>query len=145
MAGNQNSSKLKVAGSNPAGVANSLKYLSVICRCKSSHKTRLGSAREDRKEGVARVTDSDETKLRDSEVALMDAVKVAFDLMMYAGIKPAQIDKLLASLSAQYPAEEMPRAIWVIEQIREFVNNPQRATYRDQRRLLQEKDAAGSA
>ncbi len=91
------------------------------------------------------MTDSDETKLRDSEVALMDAVKVAFDLMMYARIKPAQIDKLLASLSAQYPAEEMPRAIWVIEQIREFVNNPQRATYRDLRRLLQEKDAAGSA
>jgi hypothetical protein len=91
------------------------------------------------------VTDSDEIKLRDSEVALMDAVKVAFDLMMYAGIKPAQIDKLLGSLSAQYPSAEMPGAIWVIEQIREFVNNPQRAAYRDQRRLLQEKDAAGSA
>jgi hypothetical protein len=86
-----------------------------------------------------------EYHLRDSEVALMDALKVAFDLMMYAGILPAQIDKLLASLSAQYPAEEMPRAISVIEQIRTFVNDADRVRYRDQRRLLQDKDVAGSA
>jgi hypothetical protein len=89
--------------------------------------------------------ENDSNTPRDFEIALMDALKVAFDLMMYAGIKPAQIDKLLASVSAQYPAEEMPGAVWVIEQIREFVNNPDRVTYRDQRRLLQEKDAAGSA
>jgi hypothetical protein len=89
--------------------------------------------------------ENDSNTPRDFEIALMDALKVAFDLMMYAGIKPAQIDKLLASVSAQYPAEEMPGAVWVIEQIREFVNNPDRVTYPDQRRLLQEKDAAGSA
>jgi hypothetical protein len=88
---------------------------------------------------------SKEGILRDSEIALMDALKVVFDLMMYAGIKPAQIDKLLASLSAQYAEKEMPTAIGVIEHIRIFVNNPDRAQYRDQRRLLQEKDAAGSA
>jgi hypothetical protein len=42
------------------------------------------------------VSENDEGTLRDSEVALMDALKTTFDLMMYAGVKPAQIDKLLA-------------------------------------------------
>jgi hypothetical protein len=89
--------------------------------------------------------ESDENTLRDSEVALMDALKVVFDLMMYAEIKSDQIDKLLASLSAQYSATEMRRATWVIEHIRTFVNDQARAQHRDQRRLLQDKDPAGSA
>jgi hypothetical protein len=57
---------------------------------------------------AAEISENDEGTLRDSEVALMDALKTTFDLMMYAGVKPAQIDKLLASQAAQYPPAQMP-------------------------------------
>jgi hypothetical protein len=91
------------------------------------------------------MTENDDGNLRDSEVALMDALKTTFDLMMYAGVKPAQIDKLLASQVVQYSSEQMPRAIWVIEQLRAFVLDSARAEYREHRRRILEEPPAGSA
>jgi hypothetical protein len=89
--------------------------------------------------------DDDDKYLRDSEIALMDALKTAFDLMMYAGVKPAQIDKLLASQVARYPAEHMPRAIEVMERLRTFVRNSDRQSHREQLRQLLGELPAGSA
>lgn len=91
------------------------------------------------------MSDDDNGNLRDLEIALMDALKTAFDLMMYAGIKPAQIDKLLASQVAQYPAEHMPRAIEVMERLRTFVQDSGRQAHRDQLRQLLGEPPAGSA
>jgi hypothetical protein len=94
---------------------------------------------------LQRLIDFDETDcLRDSEVALMDAFKVAFELMLVAGVTPAQIDKLLANLSQSYP-REMPRATWVIEELRLFVRDPERAMHRQQVRRIQREPPAGSA
>ena len=89
--------------------------------------------------------ENDNGNLRDSEIALMDALKTAFDLMMYAGVKPAQIDKLLASQVAQYPAEHMPRAIEVMEGLRTFVQNSGRQSHREHLRQLLGEPPAGSA
>jgi hypothetical protein len=75
----------------------------------------------------------------------MDALKTAFDLMMYAGVKPAQIDKLLASQAAQYPPTRMPRAIAVIETLRAFVRDSGRQERREQLRRILEEPPAGSA
>ena len=94
---------------------------------------------------LQRLIDFDETDcLRDSEVALMDAFKVAFELLLVAGIEPAQLDKLLASVSQSY-SREMPRATFVIEQLRLFVQDPARAMHRQQVRRVQEEPPAGSA
>jgi hypothetical protein len=90
------------------------------------------------------VGEPDDGNLRDSEVALMDALKTTFDLMMYAGVKPAQIDKLLASQSAQYPPV-MPRAIAVMDMLRAFVRDSGRQEHREQLRRFLEEPSAGSA
>jgi hypothetical protein len=87
----------------------------------------------------------EEGELRDSEIALMDALKVAFDLMMYAGVKPAQIDKLLGSLTDQYREKEMPAAAAVIERLRAFVLDPDRERHREQLLRIREEPPAGSA
>ena len=91
------------------------------------------------------MTENDDGYLRDSEIALMDAIKTAFELMMTAGVTPAQIDKLLASQSVQYPPAEMPRAIAVIEALRAFVRDPDRSKHRAQVRRIREEPPAGSA
>jgi hypothetical protein len=91
------------------------------------------------------MTESDDGTLRDSEIALMDAIKTAFELMMTAGVTPAQIDKLLASQVAQYPPAQMPRAISVIEALRAFVRDPDRAKHREQVQRIREEPPAGQA
>ena len=88
---------------------------------------------------------NDDGDLRNSEIALMDALKVAFDLMMYAGVKPTQIDKLLGSLTDQYRAKGMPAASAVIELLRAFVLDPEREQHREQLLRIREEPPAGSA
>jgi hypothetical protein len=83
--------------------------------------------------------------LRDSEIALMDTFKVVFEIMMHAGVKPAQIDKLLASLTQQYRAKDVPTAAAVIETLRDFVRNPDRAEHREQVQRILKEPPAGSA
>lgn len=83
--------------------------------------------------------------MRDSEIALMDTLKVVFDLMMHAGVKPAQIDKLLGSLTDQYRAKHMPAASAVIELLRAFVSDRDHAEHRAQQRQILEEPPAGSA
>jgi hypothetical protein len=91
------------------------------------------------------IVESDDENLRDSEIALMDALKVAFDLMMYAGVKPAQIDKLLGSLTEQYRTKQMPPAAAVIEILRAFVLDRGREAHREQLQRIREEPPAGSA
>jgi hypothetical protein len=95
---------------------------------------------------LVRQIDFDETdKLRDAEVAIMDAFKTVFEILLTAGVKPAQIDKLLASQMQAYSRPPMARAIWVMEQLRAFVQNAERATARQQVRQILTEPPAGSA
>jgi hypothetical protein len=94
---------------------------------------------------LQRMIDFDETDcLRDSEIALMDAFKVVFEILLVARITPAQLDKLLASVSQPY-SREMSRATFVNEQLRLFVQDIARAVHRQQVRRVQEEPPAGSA
>jgi len=86
----------------------------------------------------------DDGNLRDSDIALMDAVKTVFELLLTAGVKPAQIDKLLASSQQQYPAHLMPRAVAVMDMLREFVNDDSRSAHREQVGRILDEPAAGS-
>jgi hypothetical protein len=78
------------------------------------------------------MSENDEIELRDSEVALMDTLKTVFEILMSAGVKSEQIDKLLASQSQVYESPpSMSRAIYVVEKLREFVRNPERAKHQN--------------
>jgi hypothetical protein len=88
------------------------------------------------------MNESDDNNLRDSEVALMDAIKTILEILMTAGVKPEQIDKLLASQT--YP-QVMPRATFVIDSLRKFVRDLGREEHREQVRRIREEPPAGSA
>jgi hypothetical protein len=84
--------------------------------------------------------------LRDSEVALMDTLKTVFEIMLNAGVTPAQIDKLLASQQTVYEQEPvMGQAIFVMEGLRAFVRDPARARHREQVQQILKEPPAGSA
>ena len=84
--------------------------------------------------------------LRDSEVALMGALKTVFEIMLNANVAPELIDKLLASQQAVYAQEPvMPRAVFVMEELRAFVRDPARAKHREQVQQILKEPPAGSA
>jgi hypothetical protein len=74
--------------------------------------------------------ENDETTLRDSEVALMDTLKAVFEIIIAKRILPPKvIDEMLARQGAQYP-ETMPKAIYVVDELRRCVSDPARAQAR---------------
>jgi hypothetical protein len=84
----------------------------------------------------------DDDSLRDSEVALMNAIMTILEIIIAKGILPAKVlDEALAAQSAQYPAEHMPRAIFIFDELRPVVSDSARA----QLRQFVEKPPAGSA
>ncbi len=91
------------------------------------------------------MNENDEDNLRDSEVALIGAFKAVFEIMLNAGVTPAQIDKLLASQQELYSPTVMPRAVCVMDMLRKFVNDHSRAKHREQVRRIREEPPAGSA
>jgi hypothetical protein len=95
--------------------------------------------------GSEEVTESDDGNLRDSEIALMDAIKTVFEIMLNAGVTPAQIDKLLASSQERYSPNVMPRAVVVMDMLRKFVRDVSREDSRAQIRRIREEPPAGSA
>jgi hypothetical protein len=79
-------------------------------------------------------------------VALMDTLKTVFEIMLNAGVTPAQIDKLLASQQAVYEQEPvMGQAVFVMEGLRAFVRDPARARHREQVQQILKEPPAGSA
>jgi hypothetical protein len=91
------------------------------------------------------MNEPDDGKLRDSEVALLDAIKTILEIVIAKGIlSPQVIDEMLARQSQSYPPE-MPRAVFVMDLIRAFVMDPKRAELREQIRRIQQEPPAGSA
>ncbi len=88
----------------------------------------------------------DDWQLRDSELALMGAVKTIFEIIMTAGIaRPDLIDKMLAEQSQAYVQKRMPNAVVVMDLLRQFVNDPRREAHREQLRTILRRPPAGSA
>jgi hypothetical protein len=75
--------------------------------------------------------ESDDDTLRDSEVALMDTLKAVFEIIVAKRIlSPKVIDEMLVRQSAQYDPAAMPRAIFVVDELRRCVTDPARAQAR---------------
>ena len=88
---------------------------------------------------------SDDGYLRDLEIALMDAIRTIFEIMVAKKIAaPEVIDKMLAAQSGAYPLETMSKAIFVMDTIRKLLTDPQRAGREKIWKLLEEPPA-GSA
>ena len=86
------------------------------------------------------------SKLRDSEIALMDAIRTILEIIVSKGIlAPEIIDKMLAHQSQVYPEETMPRAVFVMNMIRQALKDPARAELREQHRRIRQEPPAGSA
>jgi hypothetical protein len=75
----------------------------------------------------------------------MDALKTVFEIMLNAGVTPAQIDKLLASSQERYSPNVMLRAVVVMDMLRKFVRDVSREHNRAQIRRIREEPPAGSA
>jgi hypothetical protein len=88
------------------------------------------------------MNETDDGTLRDSEIALMDTLKLIFEVIIAKGIsKPETLSEALRQQALVYPPEAMPRAIFVVEQLQASMNDP----YRKELRELLARPIAGSA
>src|ERR1035437_1291885 len=94
-----------------------------------------------RAESEGEVTESDDDTLRDSEVALMDAIKTVLEVIIAKGIsKPETLGSIFSKQSEDYPQTEMPKAVFVMNSLRDFVSDPKRKAFREQlRQMLEEQ------
>ena len=90
--------------------------------------------------------ENDDGKLRNSEVALMDAIRTILEVIVAKGIaRPAILDQALEMQSRAYSPQDMPRALFVMRMIRETLTDPERAKYRQSLEQLLKEPPAGSA
>jgi hypothetical protein len=69
--------------------------------------------------------------LRDSEVALTNAISTILEIIIAKGIlSPKMLDQALKAQSDQYPVDDMPRAVFIFDELRRVVNDPGRAQLR---------------
>jgi hypothetical protein len=74
----------------------------------------------------------DDGMLRDSEIALMDTLKLLIEVIIAKGLsKPETIDEALRRQMIQYPADAMPRAVYVVECLRATLMDPDRKQLRE--------------
>ena len=92
------------------------------------------------------MAESDENTLRDSEVALMDAIKTVLEIVIAKKISaPSTLAQIFQLQSQSYPKELMPKAVFVMELLRDFVKDPVRQAEREKAERLQQEPPSGSA
>jgi hypothetical protein len=87
------------------------------------------------------MSESDDDTLRDSEVALMDAIKTVIEVFIAKRITTAEAIAGLFDRQSKFYPPEMPKAVFVMESLRDFAKSPERKQTRD----FLEKPAEGSA
>jgi hypothetical protein len=66
--------------------------------------------------------------LRDSEVALPNAISTILEIIIAKGILSSKmLDQALKAQSDQYPVDDMPRAVFIFDELRRVVNDPEQA------------------
>jgi hypothetical protein len=85
----------------------------------------------------------DDAKLRDSEIALMDALKTVFEVLVAKQVTPIEaIAGMLRRQREVYHEEPpMPGALFVMDSLLEFLTDPRRA----EARKLERDPPQGSA
>ncbi len=84
--------------------------------------------------------------LRESEIALMDAIKTLVELLLMRGlVDPVGLGKIFAFQRDGYLAKEQPTAAALMEHLRQYVTDPARAAERQTIQQLLAKPAQGQA
>ena len=92
------------------------------------------------------MTDNTSNDLRDSEIALMDAIKSLMEILLHANIAtPRAFDHIFTNQRDGYLAKQMPRAAAVMELLRQFATSPEREEHRQTLRQLLAEPPQGSA
>jgi hypothetical protein len=92
------------------------------------------------------MAENDENTLCDSEVALMDAIKTVLEIIIAKKISaPSTLAQIFQLQSKSYPKEQMPKAVFVMESLRDFVNDPERQAQRERAERLSREPPSGSA
>jgi hypothetical protein len=91
-------------------------------------------------------TPPEDEKLRDSEIAIIDALKMIVEIMVAKGIVPAEgLRKLFANQRDGYIRKEMANAAVVMEVLRTFAVARQPEPERDDLRRALDEPPQGSA
>lgn len=92
------------------------------------------------------MAESDENTLRNSEVALMDAIKTVLEIIIAKNISaPSTLAQIFQMQSKSYPKELMPKAAFVMESLRDFVSDPERKSQREKAERLSQEPPSRSA
>jgi hypothetical protein len=66
------------------------------------------------------------------EIALMDTLKLIFEIIVAKGIsEPGILSEALLRQAKQYPPQDMPAAVYVVQQLRASINDPDRKELRE--------------
>ena len=88
----------------------------------------------------------DQDEIRDTEIALMDAIKTVLEVMIGQEIaSPVYLDKAFAGQRDAFLQRKMGSAAGVMELLRRFVTDPERGKRREQYRILSTELPKGSA
>jgi hypothetical protein len=90
--------------------------------------------------------DPERESLRDSEIALMDAIKSVIEIMLTANIaKPQVFNRLFGAQHDEYMRKRMPAAAAIMQLLQNFVNDPKREEHRQRLRQILQEPPKGSA
>src|SRR5262249_45518541 len=94
--------------------------------------------------GGSAVGESDE--LSQTDLALLGALKTIIDIILVSGrAEPRAFDKSFGSLEDAYLKQGDAKASALLRLLRDFANNPERATARELDGILRQTPPAGSA
>ena len=87
-----------------------------------------------------------ESKPREIDIAMLRAIKTLIEVMLANGdAQPDGLAKLFEIQRDSYRAEHMPQAAVVMEVLRRFSADPERARSREEWRMILEDPPAGTA
>lgn len=91
-------------------------------------------------------TDFERKGLNDVEIALMDAIKAVVEILLTQNIaQPDTFDQMFTHQRDTYIQKKMPDAAAVMEMLRQFASNPQRAAQREAIRTALREPPKGTA
>jgi len=92
------------------------------------------------------MTQTQDTELREADIALVDVIKTLMDMMMTAGVAtPTALDGVLGQLRDGYMLNQMATAAGIMEHLRRFATDPARGPNREAIRKALEQPPQGSA
>lgn len=92
------------------------------------------------------MSESHDESLTEGEVALMDATKTIIEVLLASGVAtPNAFDQMLGHQRDAYLTKRMGKAAGIVEMLRRFSTDPQRAASREQTRQLLREPPEGSA